>query len=107
MTADRPDSERRQEVRRLLAAAGQPATPDLVALEHAVRERILAKDHAASASRGNFWSTAALLAAGLAIGVVSAAWRVHEPRLADQADLQMQYLRLIDPLARPESELPS
>jgi hypothetical protein len=104
LTAERHDPDRRQEVQRLLAAAAQPAVPDLIALERVVRARISAEARVVREPGWSVWSTAALLAAALVIGVISAAWRVHAPLRTERNDPQAQYLQLIDPLTRPEIE---
>lgn len=99
-------NETHQELRAVLRAAGAPPVPDLAALERAVRVRVTADARTSRTGWWQSWSMAGLVAAGLACGLLSAAWRVERP--ADQvSDAHVRYLQLIDPLARSSGALES
>ena len=96
----------RNELQGLLRAAGTTPAPDLPALQRAVRARIAAERMTRTLVWWRSWTTAGLVAAGLACGLLSAAWRAE--RSADNStDAHARYLQLIDPLVRASGAVQS
>lgn len=95
----------RAELHALLRAAGTPPHPDLGAVRHGVRARIAAEQPVSRIVWWRSWTTAGLVAAGIACGLLSAAWRAGSAERA--ADGHARYLQLIDPLVRTSGAVQS
>jgi hypothetical protein len=89
----------REEIKRLLAAAGEPPTPR-EHLARAVSARIERVNPRAKLTRWSWlprgWEIACVVASAFALGVITAEWRVRRGD-ARSASGQLHYLSLIDP----------
>ena len=89
----------RDDIKRLLERTGNPPPLDLPALEQRVWAEIEQGSGLVQLPWWRGWSMAGWMAAAIACGILSAAWRVGALS-ADGADPHARYLELIDPLVR-------